>query len=417
MKVVVACDVLGEKNNGTSMAAYNLIDSLKAKGHEVIVICNNEDKKDWENFYITKSLNLGPLNQVFKNNGVCLARPSKEDKEMIRNIIKDADVVHCLLPFSLGINCCKIAKELEKPVTISFHCQAENITAHLGGMFMNMKSLNNKVYKVFYKNVYQYVDAVHYPTQFIRDTFEKVVGPTNGYVISNGVNKYVRPLKADKPEEIKDKFLILSTGRLGKEKRQGVLLRAIAQSKYNDKIQVILAGAGPFEKRLSKYAKKHIANMPIIKFFSREEMINLLNYADLYVHPAEIELEGIACLEACVCGCVPIVSDSDRAATKNFALDERNLFKLNDSADLAKKIDYWIENEQERKKCKENYINFSKIFDQEECMDKMEQMLKDVIELNKKNIEEKRKDEEKQAKLDAEKEAEKQMKKDSKKKK
>ena len=254
------------------MASYNLIDSLKAKGHEVFVICNNEDKKDWENFYITKSLNLGPLNQVFKNNGVCLAKPSKEDKEMIREIIKDADVVHCMLPFSLGISCCKIAKELGKPVTIGFHCQAENITCHLGGLFMRSRTLSNKVYKIFYNKVYKYVDGVHYPTQFIRDTFEKVVGPTNGYVISNGVNKYVRPMEVEKPEELKDKFVILTTGRLGKEKRQGILLRAVARSKYNDKIQVVLAGAGPFRKKLLRYGDKHLVNKPISKFFSREEI-------------------------------------------------------------------------------------------------------------------------------------------------
>ena len=38
MTITVVCDVLGEENNGTTIAAMNLIRSLKAKA-EVRVIC------------------------------------------------------------------------------------------------------------------------------------------------------------------------------------------------------------------------------------------------------------------------------------------------------------------------------------------------------------------------------------------
>ena len=38
MIIAVVSDVLGEENNGTTIAAMNLIRSLKAKGHEVRVI-------------------------------------------------------------------------------------------------------------------------------------------------------------------------------------------------------------------------------------------------------------------------------------------------------------------------------------------------------------------------------------------
>ena len=44
MKILVVADVLGQKNNGTTMAAYNLIESLKKRGHEVRVLCGDIDK-------------------------------------------------------------------------------------------------------------------------------------------------------------------------------------------------------------------------------------------------------------------------------------------------------------------------------------------------------------------------------------
>ena len=383
MKIVIACDVLGKKNNGTSMASYNLIDFLKSKGHQVTVICNDKDKEGEEGFVIVSKLNLGkPLNKILDKNGVALTKVKKKDKEKIEEVVKNCDIVHCMLPFALSIAVTKIANELNKPVTAGFHCQAENVTSHF--FAMNSKLINKLVYQVFRRKFYRNVDGIHYPTQFIRDTYEKVAGKTNGYVISNGVNKYVKPKEVEKPEKIKDKFVILTTGRMSKEKQQIVLLKAIAKSKYNDKIQLIMAGQGPLKKKFIAYSKRHLKNKPIMSYFSREEMTDVLNYSDLYVHPAEAELEGIACLEACVCGLVPVVSDSKKAATKNFALEQNNMFRNKNVNDLVKKINYWIEHPEERKACKQKYIEYSTIFDQEECMNKMEEMFKEVIKKYKK---------------------------------
>lgn len=108
-------------------------------------------------------------------------------------------------------------------------------------------------------------------------------------------------------------------------------------------------------------------------------MINLLNFCDLYVHPAEAELEGIACLEAVVCGLVPVVSDSNRSATKNFAITPNNLFKCNNSSDLASKIDYWIEHPEEKVELKKQYLQFGNRFDLNDCMEQMEQMFIETI--------------------------------------
>ena len=58
MIIAVVSDVLGEENNGTTIAAMNLIRSLKAKGHEVRVICPDADKAGEDGYYIVKTLNL-----------------------------------------------------------------------------------------------------------------------------------------------------------------------------------------------------------------------------------------------------------------------------------------------------------------------------------------------------------------------
>ena len=112
-----------------------------------------------------------------------------------------------------------------------------------------------------------------------------------------------------------------------------------------------------------------------VGFYTRQEMIRIINLADLYVHTAQIEIEAIACLEAIACGKVPVIADSPRSATRNFALTQENLFRCNDSTDLARRIDQWLGDPQGREACSQAYLGYARQFDFDHCMDAMEQML------------------------------------------
>ena len=376
MIACIVCDILGEKNNGTTLAATNLIDYLKSKGHEVRVVCCDKDKNNLENYYVTPTLNLGKFcNKILEKNGVT---PAKADESVLRKAIEGSDVVHLLIPFFLARRAAKIAKELNKPITASFHCQAENVTAHV--FMMNFPLANTLVYKNFYKHVYQYCDIIHYPTTFIRDVFEKETHKTNAVVISNGVNEQF--YKDVPSNRISDKFTIVCTGRYSKEKAQHLLIKATAKSKHRDDIKLVFAGAGPYENSLKKLSAKHGTDAEF-RLFPRDELLSLLHGADLYVHTAIIEIEAIACLEAIVSGLIPVINNSPRSATKAFALDGNNLFKLNDANDLAAKIDFWYEHPELIKEYKARYKSIIGNFDQKECMHKMEEMLLSAIEMKK----------------------------------
>lgn len=373
MKIAIACDVLGEENNGTTIAAMNLIRFLKSRGHEVRVICPDEERRGEPGFYVVPHLNVGPLNEYVRKVGVSIA---VSDSHVIEQAIHDVDAVHIMTPFFLGKAALDYAREAGIPVTAGFHCQAENITSHLH--LMNSVLINDLTYKVMYQLVYQYVDAIHYPTQFIRDVFENEVGKTNGYVISNGVNSRFRKMDVERPEDWKDKFVILFTGRYGHEKSHSVLIDAVEASEHQKDIQLVFAGEGPLHEEIAARGEK-LTNPPILKFFSRDEMLRVINSADLYVHPAEIEIEAIACLEAISCGLVPVIADSPRSATRFFALDDKNLFHFNDSKDLARKIDYWIDHPEEKARYSSRYLGYTRQFEQEHCMEAMENMILETI--------------------------------------
>ena len=371
MNITVVCDVLGEANNGTTIAALNLIRSMRERGHNVRVVCSDQNRKGQEGCYIVPTRSLGPvIDHYLKKNGVSFAKPVTN---IVDEAIRDADVVHFMTPFLLTRKAIRLAKRRNIPLTAGFHCQAENFTSHL--FLKDSKLINRLFYHVVWGIAYHNCVRIHYPTQFIRDTFEHTIRrETPGCVISNGVNIAFHPIAVERDPKYDGKILIQFTGRLSKEKTHKVLIDAVNLSKYRDRIQLVFAGIGPLKEKLEKRGRK-LPNPPEFRFFSREELVKQLNMADLYVHPAEIEIEAIACLEAIACGLVPVIANSPRSATRYFAIDERNLFHNKDAKDLSKRIDYWIDHPDEKAALSERYRGFVEQHEYERCMDRMEQML------------------------------------------
>lgn len=385
MNITVVCDVLGEPNNGTSVAAYNLINHLKSQGHNVTVVCCDADKKGESGFRIVPTLNLGPiLNAALARNEVV---PAKADAAILEDAIKGADVVHLLMPFPLSWKAVKICEKYGVPMTSSFHVQAENFTCHIGLMKSGLAT--KEVYKYFYKKVYSHCALTHYPTEFIKEDFESNIKKhVPSMVISNGVSEsFFEPAPAEavnrQKAKNKDKFTIVVVGRYSSEKAQQVLIKAIAKSKYKDRIKLIMAGEGPKGRSYRRLVKRNGVDCEM-RFIEHEELKEVLNAADLYVHTAYVELESIACLEAIVTGLVPIICDSKRSAARFFAKDDRCLYKKWDSEDLKNKIEYFMDNPDELNACREKYRAQANVSRLTECMNKMEEMLTEASEMHKK---------------------------------
>lgn len=375
MIITVVCDIYGRENNGSAVVAYNLIRFLKAQGHEVRILCADQASKGKLDHWVVPNLNFGKLLNAYVNKvGVTLAKP--QDR-IIKASLYGVDAVHIMMPLTLGLAAVKIAHEMHLPITSGFHMQAQNFTAYFKLNWS--KAANEIAYSYMWQHFYRYCTCIHYPTQFIRDEFEGSIGrSTPGYVISNGIHNYVKRRPSEKPAEMKDKIVVLTTGRYATEKSQDTLIKAVALSKYKDKIQLILGGEGAKES-LYRQLAKDLPIQPIFKFFSRTEIIDVLNYADIYVHPAQIELEGISCLEAIAVGKLTIVSDSKLSATRYFAVDDSCIFKNRDEKDLARVLDYWIENPALRAEYADKYLNSAVAYDQDECMKRMEGMINDAI--------------------------------------
>ncbi len=381
MIIVFVMDSYGLLNNGTSATAQRFADELVKMGHTVRVLgVKSEKYKDDPNYFGLEKFDFPVFQPLIDSQGFSFAKC--DDVETITKAIKGADIVHLFLPFPLENRARLIAQELNVPVTGAFHLQPENITytIYLG----KSKSVNNLLYHYFYIYFYKYIRHIHCPSKMMADELIKhKYKNCVPHPISNGVSDLFKPIKAEKPKELKDKFVILMIGRLSREKRQDLIIKAISKSKYNSKIQLILCGQGPYYEKLQKLSNKLLKNKVIFRFVKQDELLKIINYSDLYIHSSDAESEAIACIEAFSCGLVPVISDSPLAATNQFALDNNCLFKHGNSTSLANQIDYWIEHEDAKKELSKKYIEYGEEYRLPAQVKKLEKVFYQAIEEHK----------------------------------
>ncbi len=372
MKILIVIDQFDNSNNGTTISARRFARGLQDAGNEVYVVSTGEKEDEYK--FNLKELPLPPgISHLIKSQGMSFAIPNTE---ILEKAISSVDIVHFYMPFFISKVGLKICEKLHIPHTTAFHVQPENITYSIG-LGTNTR-INDLIYTHYRDSFFNRFSHIHCPSEFIANELKAHGYTATLHVISNGVDDDFKYYKKEKLPEFKDKFVITMIGRYSNEKRQDVLIDAVLKSKYTDKIQLVLAGKGPKETKYKKLGNA-LKNKPVMKFYSKDELISLLKSTDLYVHSADAEIEAISCIEAFACGNVPIIANSKNSATKQFALVKESLFEAGNSDDLANKIDFWIENESYRKEMELKYSQNAEKYRLKNSIIKMEEMFKDAI--------------------------------------
>ena len=375
MKILIVIDQYDNLSNGTTISAKRFVDGLRKDGNEVQILSTGKDEEDKVSLKTYKFPKI--IDKYFKANEMVFARP---DEEVMRNVFKDQDVIHFYMPFRLAKKGVKVAEEMHIPHTTAFHVQPENITYTMG--LGTHHHLNDTIY-TYFRNYFNKFRHIHCPSNFIANRLKEHGYTAKLHVISNGVGEEFKYDRKEKPQELKDKIVITMVGRYAPEKRQDVLIETIKKSKYENKIQLVLAGKGLCYEQYEKQGE-NLTNKPILKFYPKDELVDLLSYTDIYVHSADAEIEAISCLEAIACGNVPIISNSNESATVQFAMDEDSLFEHGNSDDLASKIDYFLDNPKVLEEKRKAYSEFANQFRIENSVKLMEEMFREEIEDYKK---------------------------------
>ena len=390
MNVLFVINNLYLRGNGLCSSARRTIKKLREAGVNVKVLSAGYRQKYEDNpdFNLT-DYDFPIFGPIIKQQGYQFA---KVDKAVIRSAVEWADVVHLEEPFALEIAAASIAKKLKKPCTATYHLHPENLFAsvHLD----RFKPLPWVTMRFFRDTVYSKCLIIQCPTENVKERLERYHFKSELRVISNGlVMEELKSIdKEVQPKKVSDaKYQVITIGRYSAEKNIKTLIKAMKYSKYAKDIQLVIAGQGPKEKSIKKLADKYLKKgiikyAPDFGFHDLTYLQELSMGSDLYIHCAYIEVEGLSCMEAIQMGIVPVIAKGRYTATSQFSLNPKSLFKARDARDLANRIDYWLEHEDERKKEAKKYKGIGKQYNIDYSIDGLIKMFEDAYKMQQNKL-------------------------------
>ena len=380
MRILLSASDFTNATNGLARSARDFCAGLRARGHEVRVISYGDSSHV---DYPLQRLSIPFFDRYISAEDFNIARP---DRSIFEAALKWAEILYVEDPLPANTELVRVARRFALPIVGSFHVYPENFLAPFPAL--NKPLFNRILYSLFDYAVYSYCDAIHAPTEAVKERLQAAGYQTPISAFSNGLpSSSIRSEESIKHQVLKvsegrsrntndvtGRFTLLSTGRLVPEKNHEVLLRALAYSRHSHNIDLYLAGSGPLERDLHKLAAPLAAQVHI-GFVPHNELIALLDRADIYVHCALVEIEGLAALEAMARGCMPILARSEYSSTWRYSLDSRNVFNARNPRQLAALIDYWLEHPLQKTELSARYNSLAHRLDMKHSIDAIEDLL------------------------------------------
>ena len=384
MKVLFVINGYYTKGNGLSGSARRTVKKLKEAGIDVKVLSvRNSDPNGPQPDFVLNDFHIPLFDTLVKKQGYEF---SKTDKSVIREAISWADVVHLEEPFFLQYEACKIAKELNKPLTGTYHLHPENLFASVG--LDRVHFFNKRTMIIWRDYVFNNCKIIQCPTENVKSRLLRYRFKPELRVISNGL--VMEDLLTKTDEDIKNtdindaKYRIITIGRFSAEKDLTTLLKAMKYCRHSQDIRLIFAGRGPKKNKLERMANRLVKRgilkyPPTFGFYTLKELQKLSCSVDLYIHCAYIEVEGLSCMEAIQVGIVPIIAKGRYTATSQFALTDMSTYLSKDPKDLADKIDYWLDHDELRKEEAKKYIGLGNKYNIDYSIQQTIKMFEDAL--------------------------------------
>jgi glycosyltransferase involved in cell wall biosynthesis len=262
----------------------------------------------------------------------------------VKKIIEDfrPDVINVCSPYPISICAMIVAKKKHIPVVGSIHILPENILAPF---------FSSPLYPMMVKYTWSYliyfynrVDWATVPTQTGAVMYQEKGLKTPVTPISNGVNTAMFKPTND-GEYLRERFnlpkkpLVLYTGRINQEKNVDVLVKAVPSVLKEVDAHFLFCGSGGQKPEIMKLTKDLgiDAHTTFIDFLDWADYPNIYTLADVFVMPAESELQSIVTLEAIASGVPPIVVNKG-AVPELVSAGNGLVFEPKDSDRLATNI-------------------------------------------------------------------------------
>ncbi len=337
--------------HGQAIFTINLAEGLAKCGHEVLVLVGSErgraysSRRNGVQIETVNSLNLKAFHPdswlpIFSMNAV-------------RRVFETfkPEIVHIQDHYSLGRNTAITAQRLGVKSVGTNHFMPENLAPYIP-VLSKIKPVFNWVLWQWMAETYNRLNAIVTPSRTAARIVRSAGLRPPILPISCGVNTDLfHPIPTVDRRAWRtrygidpDKIVFFFVGRVDKEKRLDVVLRALHLTNRAD-IQVVIAGKGAASKRLNALARKLELGRKVCftGFLPNEDLPSVLNSIDVFAMPSEAELLSIATLQAMACG-RPVLA-ADAVALPELVTENVNglLFRPGNVEDAARCIEWFAD--------------------------------------------------------------------------
>jgi glycosyltransferase involved in cell wall biosynthesis len=351
MRIAFFTDTYYPDLNGVTISVNNFAKELRKKGHKVYIFApkNNGKYKDKDK-YLVRLPSFKVVSSFEPQIYTPAFWPNKEFREMFTI---DFDVVHAHGngPYSLlGYS---IAKIKRIPFAMTFHTIHTKYTHYI----FNGKIITPKMVSLGLKTFANRCSLILTPSEKMKQELLSYGVKKEIHVVPNFLE--IERFKKGKPGYLhkllsipKDAPIVLTVGRMGKEKNIDFILRVFEEiCKTDAKTHLVVVGKGPEKDNLLGIAKKLGVSKRVHFTGSIDYEFMPLVYADVevFVFASYTETQGVCVLEAAASGIPSVINDD--GAFKHMVINNKNGFLLVlDEKKFAEKIRFLLENDRLRLK-------------------------------------------------------------------
>lgn len=345
MRILIATDTYYPDINGAAYFTYRLATTLAKRGHSVFVMCPSRSSKNTvsnDNGITVYGIRSIPI-LIYRNFRISPLFISRT----IRGAIKEVspDIVHIQNHFLIGREAVSAAKKLGIPVIGTNHFMPENLLHYLHLPGIVDRWAQKLAWRLFVR-VFQQLDFIATPTKTAAALLKKTGLDKDAMPISCGID-LERFSPANDGLYLKRSFdipdsrpVLLYVGRLDKEKRIDLILRALPDVLGVTSVHLVLAGTGREKGKLEELTEKLGIQKAVTftGFVPDKDLQNIYRIADLFVTAGTAELQSIVTMEAMASG-LPVVA-ANAMALPELVHDGENgyLFSNGNSQMLAEKV-------------------------------------------------------------------------------
>ena len=365
MKILFTTESYYPIIDGGAIAQHRIVHELINRGHDVRVIAPSTL---WKN---TVEDDKGSI--IYRTRGVRLPLYMNGKYSFsafpffyVKKIIKEFKpyVINVCSPYPISMSALAYAKKKHIPVVGSIHILPENMLAPFqrSGFYEFLRRYT-WAYLIYFYNL---VDWVTVPTETGATMYKEKGLKQQITPISNGVNtELFKPTNNGdylrKKIGLPKKPIVLYTGRINQEKNVDVLVKAISYVRKEIDAHFLICGSGGMKKEIIKLTEdlQVSKNVTFIDFLDWDDYPNIYSLADVFVMPAESELQSIVTIEAIASG-LPVVVVNKGAVPELASNNNGFVFKPKNSEEMAQNIVKILSDKKLQKAMSKQSIHLSK---------------------------------------------------------